>query len=56
MLGDNSPQSSDSRYWPDPAVPAQNVIGRAFLEFWPFHRARLLSFGAGRPDTDESSG
>jgi len=47
MLGDNSPQSSDSRYWPDPAVPAQNIVGRAFLEFWPFHRSRLLSFGAG---------
>jgi signal peptidase I len=56
MLGDNSPQSSDSRYWPDPAVPAQNIIGRAFLEFWPFHRGRLLSFGAGTPEPTAGGG
>ncbi len=49
MLGDNSPQSSDSRYWPNPAVPDQNIIGRAFLEFWPIYRTHLLSLGAGKP-------
>lgn len=32
-LGDNSYNSSDSRYWG--VVPEQNVIGRAFFVYWP---------------------
>jgi signal peptidase I len=33
-LGDNSYNSSDSRYWG--VVPQKNVIGRAFFVYWPF--------------------
>jgi signal peptidase I len=33
-LGDNSYNSSDSRYWG--VVPEHNVIGRAFFVYWPF--------------------
>jgi len=33
-LGDNSYNSSDSRYWG--IVPEQNVIGRGFFVYWPF--------------------
>lgn len=33
-LGDNSHNSSDSRYWG--IVPERNVIGRGFLVYWPF--------------------
>lgn len=33
-LGDNSYNSSDSRYWG--VVPERNVIGRAFFVYWPF--------------------
>ncbi|MCX7713128.1 MAG: signal peptidase I [Chthoniobacterales bacterium] len=32
-LGDNSPNSSDSRYWGP--LPARNVTGRALLVYWP---------------------
>jgi signal peptidase I len=33
-LGDNSPNSSDSRYWG--FVPAENVVGRGLVVYWPF--------------------
>ncbi|HEY8900622.1 MAG TPA: signal peptidase I [Chthoniobacterales bacterium] len=33
-MGDNSRNSSDSRYWG--LVPEQNVTGKAFVVFWPF--------------------
>jgi type IV secretory pathway protease TraF len=32
VLGDNSPNSSDSRYWPDEGrVPAQSLVGSVLL-------------------------
>jgi signal peptidase I len=33
-MGDNSPNSEDSRYWA--GVPRQNLIGRGYFVFWPF--------------------
>lgn len=45
-LGDNSPASSDSRYWPKPYLPQGDLIGEAFFVFWPIHEFSLLSFGA----------
>jgi len=46
VLGDNTRQSSDSRFWPSPEVPAQNVMGEAFAVFWPIHDTALLSIGS----------
>ena len=45
VLGDNSPASSDSRAWPNPQVPAENLMGQAFAIFWPIHDIELLSIG-----------
>jgi len=39
VLGDNRPNSSDSRYWG--FVPRKNVVGRAWIVFWPLNRIRL---------------
>jgi len=39
VLGDNRPNSSDSRYWG--FVPRKNVVGRAWLVFWPLNRIRM---------------
>jgi signal peptidase I len=44
VLGDNSANSEDSRFWPKQGVvPAENIVGRAFLVHLP---SRAVSFGA----------
>ncbi len=40
VLGDNSTNSADSRYFG--FVPAKNIIGRAFLSYWPPKSARFV--------------
>ena len=40
VLGDNSNNSTDSRYWG--FVPKENLVGKALLVFWPFNRVRLI--------------
>jgi signal peptidase I len=46
VLGDHRSQSSDSRWHIDDAnkgtVPADKVIGRAFVIVWPVSRATVL--------------
>lgn len=36
MLGDNSENSQDSRFWG--TVPRSNIVGRALYVYWPFSR------------------
>lgn len=40
MMGDNRDSSDDSRFWG--FVPAENIVGQAFLLYWPPWRIRLL--------------
>ena len=40
VLGDNSGNSKDSRYWG--FVPRKNFLGKALLIYWPLNRLRLL--------------
>jgi len=35
MLGDNSSNSEDSRYWSIPGVPERNILGRPLLLHQP---------------------
>ena len=40
LLGDNRPQSSDSRYWGP--VQEHRIIGRVILRYWPMDRLSRL--------------
>lgn len=40
VLGDNSANSRDSRYWG--FVPRSNLVGRAIVVYWPLSRMRLI--------------
>ena len=40
MMGDNRPDSEDSRYWGP--VPKRWIIGRAFCTYWPPSRIGFL--------------
>ncbi|MEX0704481.1 MAG: signal peptidase I [Planctomycetales bacterium] len=60
MLGDNSPQSQDSRLWGNTryaehrhAVPRSALVGKAFFIYWP-HGRPFLNDGRGYPDDGNS--
>ena len=36
FLGDNRPNSADSRYWKDPYVDSDNIEGKAIFRYYPF--------------------
>lgn len=40
VMGDNRPESSDSRLWG--VLPRENIIGRAFLRLLPLDTVRIL--------------
>lgn len=43
VLGDNSANSMDSRYWG--FIPRNKLVGRAFVIHWPISRIRLIRGG-----------
>ncbi len=49
MLGDNSRNSLDSRYWG--TVPRKNIVGKALFIFWPISRRWGLTDRKGPIDT-----
>jgi signal peptidase I len=40
VMGDNRPESSDSRIWG--ILPRENMVGRAFLRLLPLQSAQIL--------------
>jgi signal peptidase I len=38
VMGDNRNNSHDSRAWKPPWLPVENIIGKAFVTYWPIPR------------------
>lgn len=38
FLGDNRPISYDARYWDNPYINREQIIGKAVFRFWPLNR------------------
>ncbi len=42
VFGDNRNNSVDSHAWPQPFLPEDQIIGKAFVRFWPPNRIGIL--------------
>ena len=42
VLGDNSPNSQDSRKWDRYGVPRNHIVGRSFTVFWPILEFKMI--------------
>ncbi|SHE75560.1 signal peptidase I [Clostridium fallax] len=42
FLGDNRASSLDSRFWNDPYISANNIIGKAQFRIWPLNSIEFL--------------
>ena len=42
FLGDNRPISVDARYWTNPYIPEDKIIGKATFRFFPLNRIGKL--------------
>lgn len=51
VLGDNRNNSSDSHSWGP--VPKGNIIGQAWLIYWPFHQFGLVNNDHVKPDVSQ---
>ena len=42
VMGDNRNNSKDSRYWKHTFVTDDEIVGKAFLRYWPLNKIKFL--------------
>ncbi len=42
VLGDNRLNSKDSRYWKNPFVQRDKILGKAVFRYWPFNKISVI--------------
>ena len=42
VMGDNRNNSKDSRYWEHTFVTDDEIVGKAFLRYWPLNKIKFL--------------
>ncbi len=42
VMGDNRPNSRDSRFFPEHFIRKKDIVGRVFLRIWPLNRLAIL--------------
>lgn len=43
VMGDNRNNSRDSRYWENTFVSEDEILGEAFLRYWPLNKIKFIS-------------
>ncbi len=43
MLGDNRVYSKDSRYWENPFVKKEKILGKAVFRYWPLNKISVIN-------------
>lgn len=43
MLGDNRVYSKDSRYWENPFVKKEKILGKAVFRYWPLNKISIIN-------------
>lgn len=43
MLGDNRVYSKDSRYWQNPFVKKEKILGKAIFRYWPLNKISVIN-------------
>lgn len=56
VLGDNRTNSRDSRFWTNPFVKRDKILGEAFFRYWPLNKISLIRRYASAGGTGEESG
>ncbi len=56
VMGDNRPQSNDSRSWSEPELPIDRVVGKVWISVWPLDTWGFVESDRPSPANADNSG